>query len=1154
MAVGKIAHLKLHTEYSLLEGVGKIDEYTSKAKLLEIDALAITDTSMFGVIEFYKKCKKNGIKPIIGLEVYLDGIFSEGEYSLTLIAKNKKGYRNLSKLSSLSYSRFNRRRNKIKYEELMNYSEDLFVLSGGIHSEVIKGLLEYKYSEVRKIIKKFKDDFKDNFYLEILSIKRLENIRKIMKELVEDLNINYIFSNDVYYPNNGDAILQKIMTSIKEGNKLETEHQDILYDDLYLKSYNQMKDSFINFDGEFYQKGIENIYKIVNKCNVDFEFDQFKFPKYDLPEGITEKEYLRKLVYEGLSKKYLNETVEINSSEKEKELKENLKNKNLSNIVERMEYELNIINSMGYNGYFIIVWDFIKFAKENGVYVGPGRGSAAGSLVSYALNITEIDPIKYNLIFERFLNPERISMPDIDIDFDQEQREIVIDYVLNKYGKEHVAHIITFGTLKARAAIRDVGRVLNVDLRKVDKTAKLIPFNMDLTVALEDIESLKSLYNEDEEIKKILDYSLKIEGRVRHASVHAAGLVISKEELDDEIPLYSDGKTPMVSTQYQMKELEELGILKIDFLGLKNLTVLRKTVENIEKTKNEKISLEKIPLEDKKTYKLMTSGDTLGVFQCESFGIRQLMKKMKIEKFDDVTALLALYRPGPLRSGMVDDFIASKNTKAEIKYPDNSLKEILEETYGVILYQEQVMKIANEMADYSLGEADELRRAIGKKIPEIIEQNREKFIKKAVDKGTNEKKAYEIYNLVDKFGGYGFNKSHSAAYALIAYWTAYFKANYTTEFFSAVMSTEMYNIDRLSVFINEAREKGIEILVPDVNLSSYEFSVENNGIRFGMTAIKGIGINFVTEIIEERKTPFMTYEDFVYRMKQKGLNKKHLESLILSGSLDNIPGNRKEKFSSLDKVMDWSQKKYEAEEDLQMILFGGKSQRIGDFYLEKQEEYSQSILLKNEKEYLGIYVSNHPLNAKKKLIEIMDYTKITELGDWRNRNKIGRFNKIRLIGIIKNVNKIVTKMSGEPMAKFELEDFTGSIEIICFPKDFIKFGYKIYEEEIVIIEGHVNQEGNKYHLVLNNINSVDELEENKGLKLYILIDDESQEQVSALKNLIMKNKGDNNIYFAMNTKGKQELVRLNKKYNVNLTKIFLRELIKIVGLKKIRLR
>ena len=1154
MAVGKIAHLKLHTEYSLLEGVGKIDEYTSKAKLLEIDALAITDTSMFGVIEFYKKCKKNGIKPIIGLEVYLDGIFSEGEYSLTLIAKNKKGYRNLSKLSSLSYSRFNRRRNKIKYEELMNYSEDLFVLSGGIHSEVIKGLLEYKYSEVRKIIKKFKDDFKDNFYLEILSIKRLENIRKIMKELVEDLNINYIFSNDVYYPNNGDAILQKIMTSIKEGNKLETEHQDILYDDLYLKSYNQMKDSFINFDEEFYQKGIENIYKIVNKCNVDFEFDQFKFPKYDLPEGITEKEYLRKLVYEGLSKKYLNETVEINSSEKEKELKENLKNKNLSNIVERMEYELNIINSMGYNGYFIIVWDFIKFAKENGVYVGPGRGSAAGSLVSYALNITEIDPIKYNLIFERFLNPERISMPDIDIDFDQEQREIVIDYVLNKYGKEHVAHIITFGTLKARAAIRDVGRVLNVDLRKVDKTAKLIPFNMDLTVALEDIESLKSLYNEDEEIKKILDYSLKIEGRVRHASVHAAGLVISKEELDDEIPLYSDGKTPMVSTQYQMKELEELGILKIDFLGLKNLTVLRKTVENIEKTKNEKISLEKIPLEDKKTYKLMTSGDTLGVFQCESFGIRQLMKKMKIEKFDDVTALLALYRPGPLRSGMVDDFIASKNTKAEIKYPDNSLKEILEETYGVILYQEQVMKIANEMADYSLGEADELRRAIGKKIPEIIEQNREKFIKKAVDKGTNEKKAYEIYNLVDKFGGYGFNKSHSAAYALIAYWTAYFKANYTTEFFSAVMSTEMYNIDRLSVFINEAREKGIEILVPDVNLSSYEFSVENNGIRFGMTAIKGIGINFVTEIIEERKTPFMTYEDFVYRMKQKGLNKKHLESLILSGSLDNIPGNRKEKFSSLDKVMDWSQKKYEAEEDLQMILFGGKSQGIGDFYLEKQEEYSQSILLKNEKEYLGIYVSNHPLNAKKKLIEIMDYTKITELGDWRNRNKIGRFNKIRLIGIIKNVNKIVTKMSGEPMAKFELEDFTGSIEIICFPKDFIKFGYKIYEEEIVIIEGHVNQEGNKYHLVLNNINSVDELEENKGLKLYILIDDESQEQVSALKNLIMKNKGDNNVYFAMNTKGKQELVRLNKKYNVNLTKIFLRELIKIVGLKKIRLR
>ena len=1153
MTVGKMAHLKIHTEYSLLEGVGKIEEYIARAKLLGIDTLAITDTSMFGVIEFYKKCKKNGIKPVIGLEVYLDGIVSEGEYSLTLLAKNKTGYRNLSKLSSLSYSRFNRRRNKIKYEELIDYSEGLFILSGGIYSEVIRGLVKYSYPEVSKIVKKFKEDFKDNFYLEIPAVKRLENVRNSMAELAEELKIGYVFANDIYYPNNGEAILQKILSSIKEGNRLESEHQEILYDDLYLKSYNHMKESFSGFDDIFFETGLKNIYEIVHKCNVDFEFGKFKFPKYNLPEGITEKEYLKKLVYEGISEKYLNKSIKIDDVDEE-EIRENLKKRELGNIEERVRYELDIINNMGYNGYFIIVWDFIKFARENGIYVGPGRGSAAGSIVSYALNITEIDPMKYNLIFERFLNPERISMPDIDIDFDQEQREKVINYVLKKYGKEHVAHIITFGTLKARAAIRDVGRVLNIDLRKVDRAAKMVPFNMELTDALEDIGTLKALYNEDDEIKKMIDYSLRVEGRVRHASVHAAGLVISKEELDEEIPLYSDGKTSMVSTQYQMKELEDLGILKIDFLGLKNLTVLRKTIENIENTKRRKLELKEISLDDKKTYKLMTAGDTLGVFQCESLGIRRLMKKMKIERFEDITALLALYRPGPLRSGMVDDFIASKNTSAKIKYPDESLKDVLEETYGVILYQEQVMKIVNKMAGYSLSEADELRRAIGKKIPEIIEQNRGKFVTKAVNRGVSEKKANEIYDLVDKFAGYGFNKSHSAAYALIAYWTAYFKANYTTEFFAAIMSTEMYNIDRLSVFINEAREKGIEILVPDVNLSGHEFIVENRGIRFGMAAVKGIGVNFVEEIIEERQSPFTSYNDFVYRMKQRGLNRKYLESLIFSGSLDSLDGNRKEKFQSIDKVMEWSQKKYESEEDLQMILFGGKSQRIGEFYLEKEEEYTQGTLLKNEKEYLGIYVSNHPLNSKKKLLEITDHTKISELDDWRNRNKIGRFNKIRLIGIIKNVNKVVTKNSREPMARFELEDFTGTVEIVCFPREFVKFGYKIYEEGIVIVEGRLNQEGNRYSIVLSHINSVDELEENIELKLYILIDNESREYVSSLKELIMKNSGRNRVYLAMNTKGKQELIKLNKRYNVSLSKVFIRELIKIVGLKKIRLR
>ena len=972
----KFVHLKLHTEYSLLEGVGKIDEYVEKAKEIGIKALAITDTSMFGAIEFFKKCKNAGIKPIIGLEVFLDGLEKVGEFSLTLLAKNQNGYKNLSKLSSISYSRFTRNRNKIKYDELKKYSDDLYILSGGINSEVIKGILDLENTQVRRVIEKLGKDFGDNFFIEVPAVEKLEKARKMLFDIVRKNKFdNFVITNDVYYPNREDTVLQKIVESIKAGSKIDAEKSDsseILYDDLHLKSENEIEKSFENKEySEFYETGINNVEKIVENCNVDFEFHHFKFPKYSLPQNVSEKEFLRNLVFEGLFHKYLKKSVsdfeklqldknfeiiekEIAKDEiagqklKEVKIQEELLKNNLENVLERAEYELEIIDKMGYNGYFIIVWDFIKFSRENGVYVGPGRGSAAGSIVSYALNITEIDPLEYNLIFERFLNPERISMPDIDIDFDQEQREIVINYVVNKYGAEYVAHIITFGTLKARLAIRDVGRVLNVSLVKVDKIAKMIPFNTELKDALNNIPEIRKMYETDREIKRVIDYSLKLEGKVRHASVHAAGVVISKDVLSDEIPTYSDGKTKIVSTQYQMKELEELGILKMDFLGLKNLTILRKTVENIEKRRKTKIVLNDIPLNDEKTYELLTKADTMGVFQCESAGIRSLMKKMKIEKFEDIIALLALYRPGPLRSGMVDDFINVKNNRTEIKYIDDSLKYILEETYGIILYQEQVMKIVSEMANYSLGEADELRRAIGKKNPELMKKNREKFVTNAQKNGVLSKKANEIYDLVEKFGGYGFNKSHSAAYALIVYWTAYFKANYPLEFFAAIMTTEVHNLDRFVVFVNEAKEKGINIFLPDVNLSDYDFEIEENqadnenfgkvGIRFGLFAIKGVGAALINEIKKERKNgKFVSYKDFGYRMKQNGITKKQLESLILSGALDGLDGNRFEKYKSIDKVLEYSQKKYESEEDLQMILFGGKKEMSVDFQMKKSD-------------------------------------------------------------------------------------------------------------------------------------------------------------------------------------------------------------------------
>ena len=774
------------------------------------------------------------------------------------------------------------------------------------------------------------------------------------------------------------------------------------------------------------------------------------------------------------------------------------------------------------------------------------------------MNITEIEPLEYNLIFERFLNPERISMPDIDIDFDQEQREIVINYVVNKYGAEYVAHIITFGTLKARLAIRDVGRVLNVSLVKVDKIAKMIPFNTELKDALNNIPELRKMYETDREIKRVIDYSLKLEGKVRHTSVHAAGIVISKGVLSDEIPTYSDGKTKIVSTQYQMKELEELGILKMDFLGLKNLTILRKTVENIEKRKKIKIDLNDIPLNDEKTYELLTKADTMGVFQCESAGIRSLMKKMKIEKFEDIIALLALYRPGPLRSGMVDDFINVKNNRTEIKYIDDSLKYILEETYGIILYQEQVMKIVSEMANYSLGEADELRRAIGKKNPELMKKNREKFVTNAQNKGVLSKKANEIYDLVEKFGGYGFNKSHSAAYALIVYWTAYFKANYPLEFFAAIMTTEVHNLDRFVVFVNEAKEKGINIFLPDVNLSDYDFGIEesfenNNeikkvGIRFGLFAVKGIGMALINEIKKERKNgEFSSYEDFVYRMKQNGITKKQLESLILSGALDKLNGNRFEKYKSIDKILEYSQKKYESEEDLQMILFSGEKKFKGNFEMEKADEFPQKVLLENEKEYLGIYVSSHPLNEKKRLINIISHNKISEISQ-------KELKKVRIIGIVKNVKKFATRAGKEPMVKFEMEDFQKNIEVVCFPREYVTFGYKITEGQIMVLEGIVNSEQNKNTVILNNICNIENLEENKNLKLYILIDEEVKEKNQKLKEIILKNKGDNQVFLAFKTNEKKEVVKLSKKYNVNLSLKFIRKVAKLFGIERIKLR
>ena len=1178
----KIAHLKLHTEYSLLEGVGKIEEYIEKVKKLEIDTLAITDVSMFGAIEFYKKCKKSGIKPIIGLEVFIEGFTLIDDYSLVLLAKNKNGYRNLSKLSSKSYSRFQRGRNKIKYGDLLEYSKDLYILSGGINSEIIAQLTQKNYSEAEMLIKKFSEDFGENFVVDFSGVKKILKCNFKLLEIVEKFNLKYVISNDIYYPNSEDAILKKIVNSIKEGKKISDENSkntnENEYSDLYLKSYEELEKDFKDFPEDFFAKGVQFTNEIAEECNVDFEFNEFKFPKYNLPSGVSEGEYIRKIVFKGLAKKYLKLEISGLEAIREHDIKEKLKENVFENVVERIEYELDIIDKMGYNGYFIIVWDFIKYSKENGIYVGPGRGSAAGSLVAYALDITEIDPLQYNLIFERFLNPERISMPDIDVDFDQEQREQVIEYVLKKYGEDYVAHIITFGTLKARAAIRDVGRVLGIQAKKVDKIAKLIPFNAELQEALKSVRELRESYAKDEEVKMLIDYSIKLEGRTRHASVHAAGVVISKDVLNEEIPTYSDGKTSIVSTQYQMKELEDLGILKMDFLGLKNLTILRKTVENIEKTRNLKLKLSEIPLDNQKAYELMTKADTMGVFQCESAGIRNLMRKMKIEKFEDIIALLALYRPGPLRSGMVDDFIAAKNHTSEIKYPHESLKGILEETYGVILYQEQIMKIVSEMADYTLGEADELRRAIGKKIPEIMQQNREKFVKKSMEKGVSEKKANEIYDLVEKFGGYGFNKSHSAAYALIVYWTAYFKANYELEFFAAIMTTESYNLDRFSEFFYEAREKGIKVLQPSINYSKPDFSVENNAIRYGLLAIKGLGDGTVEEIVRLREKEgknFTEYQVFIYKLrkliearkemeivtlkdalkmtKKSIINKKQIEILINSGALDDLKGSREQKLESLGKAIEWSEKEYRRKDDIEGMLFGNKIQDE-----EKEFVFLETTGKKNsdqkkyrlEKECLGVYLTGHPLDKKKDIISIIKHNENSELAN----TIVGK--KMQLIGSIQEIERFRIK-NNEEMLRFVLEDFSGIINVVSYPRETENFKIDIVEDKIVIVQGVVAESYGTKNLVLRNIVDINHLGENRNFKLYILIEEnQSQEKSDNLKKWIKNNENSrgkigHELYFVKIENGKKERIKYRK--NINLEEIELKKLIKLIGIDKIRI-
>ncbi len=1137
--IKNFVHLHLHTEYSLLDGVGKIDDYIDRAKELGMQAIAITDHgNLFGALEFYKKARKKGIKPIIGIEAYVcEKGMEEKEgrnFHLILLAKNNEGYRNLLKISSESFIRGFYYRPRVDKEFLKEHSSGLIALSACMQGEIARRILDGEVEEnIFKAVDEYIDIFgKENFYIEVQAngIREQLTLNEKLYELAKLKSLELVATNDTHYVNEGEHTLQDILICVQTGAKLSDENRmKIETEELFLKSREQILEQL----GEKYREALDNTLVIAERCNVDIEFGQFKFPDYKLPTCVkTVEALLRKLVYIGLAKRY---PYGLTKS-----------------IVERVEYELGIIEKMGYAGYFVVVWDFIDFARRNSIPIGPGRGSAAGSLIAYALGITQLDPLKYNLIFERFLNPERISMPDIDIDICQERRQEVIDYVIEKYGADKVAQIITFGTMKARAAIRDVGRVLNTPLSKIDNIAKLVPFNATIKQTLEGVEEFRKMYLEDRELQRVIDISSRIENKVRHASVHAAGIVITKDPLTETVPLYCDTKNKVVSTQYQMKELEELGLLKMDFLGLRNLTNLQRTIDYIKDDLGEEIRLEDIPLNSKKVYELLSRGDTSGVFQMESVGIRKILVKLKPDKFEDIIALLALYRPGPLGSGMVDDFINGKNGLTEIKYPHPSLEECLRETYGVILYQEQVMKIANIMAGYSLGEADLLRRAMGKKNIQIMEENREKFISRSINNGYSEEKALEMFELIDKFAGYGFNKSHSAAYALIAYWTAYFKAHYMKHYYAALMTSEMAHIEDIAYYVEDAKLHNLKLHLPDINRASSKFRVDKDGIIFALSAIKNVGEGISQKILEEYREngEYKNLEDFVLRTKQYGLNKKALESLILAGALDSLPGNRKEKFESIDKIIDYSNRKLKEDDIQQMNLFGEAKSTLGAFNLPQLPEYSLDELLSKEKEYLGFYFSAHPLDNYRRISKVFRLTPITELKEDKG------IQVFKTCGILRDIKKIVTKNSGQIMGVFELEDYYDKISCVIFPKDYERAAHILIEGKPVYIEGNIQIDyfkgAENKKLIIRKIRFLDDIVRERNLKLYILMVEEDREKFSRLKEILNSSSGDTQVYFAIRNGNHKEVKK--SKYLVTPDRGFLDELANLMGEDRITIR
>jgi DNA polymerase-3 subunit alpha len=1042
-------HLQCHSEYSLLEAPLRIAALIESAKKNEMSAVALTDNGvMYGAVNFYLQAKAQGIKPIIGCELYLCPDIKQKDRArqrLVLLCKDSEGYKNLIKLVTISHLEGFYYKPRIDFNHLSQYSGGLIAISPGSNGPVASHLQSTQERDARQWAEQLKSIYSHHFYL---GIERLGNafeevVIEGSRQLGESLDIPLVVTNNVYYPQKEHAFLRDILSCIQRGKRLDDHQFRYESQEHYFKSSHDMATLFHDFPD-----AIKATTEIANKCNLEISTDQVQLPRFDCPDGLTSEAYLERCVWEGVAEKYPT-------------LTEDIKN--------RVNFELDTIIKMQYANYFLIIHDFLSFCYQENIPVGPGRGSAAGSIVSYVLDITRVDPLAYQLLFERFLNPERVSMPDVDIDFCIRRRSEVIDYIVQRYGKECVSQIITFGTMQARAAIRDVGRVLNVPLSDVDRIAKLIPAvpgqAVTIKQSIKDITELNRLYNQHEEFKKLLDTSMLIEGQCRHSSTHAAGVVISREPLTSIVPLVTnDGQ---IATQFAMSDIEKIGLLKMDILGLRNLTVMQDATQIIKERHGVTIELNELSLDDPKTYKLLCEGKTNGVFQLESRGMRQLIKNLAPKEFEDIIALLALYRPGPLGSGMVNDFVSNKSGKTEVKYILPELESILKPTYGMILYQEQVMQIASTIGGFSLGEADMLRRAMGKKKKKVMDEMRASFLEGAQSKNINLKKAERIFELCYKFAEYGFNKSHSAAYALVSYQTAYLKAHYPVEYMTALLSSVLNNTDKTALYSQECKDMGIILLPPSIISSYHNFSVESDtSIRYGLGAIKNVGEGAIDSIVEKRNaSPYETLGQFLSAIDLRQVNKRVVESLIKSGAMDHC-GDRAQMLAIYERVLDRAQITAREQQNGQVALFsqssGGDGLPIADLEESDYIPFSNQEKLRLEKEMIGLYLSGHPLDDIRDQLEKMDKRSDTITDKDNNKN-------VTIMGLLSGCRRLITKTKREMMSG-QLEDLSGIISVIAFQNDHFEEMADLFQDgHIVTIEGRVRFNNDELTVIANRL-------------------------------------------------------------------------------------